>query len=81
MEVISKIGQIIFVVVLIYLWNKYIVKLIIGKVINFHKKNNKQNLNKQPIKFFVKNELNIIKISRFFYWFGGIIIVIGILTE
>ncbi|PCI06845.1 MAG: hypothetical protein COB73_09315 [Flavobacteriaceae bacterium] len=67
MDLISKIGQILLILGIIYLWNKYIVKLIIGKVIGFHKKNNKQNLNKQPMKFFVKNELNIINISIIFY--------------
>ncbi|WP_165734419.1 hypothetical protein [Polaribacter sp. 20A6] len=81
MELISKIGQILFIVVLIYLWNKFIVKLLIGTVVNFHKKNNVKNLNKQPIKFFVKNELKIINMARLFYWFGGIIIIIGIITE
>ncbi|PZW37627.1 hypothetical protein LX95_02872 [Mesonia algae] len=81
MELTSKIGQILFIIVLIYLWNKFIVKLIIGKVVNFHKKNNAKNLNKQPIKFFVENELKIIKIARLIYWFGGIIIIFGIIKE
>ena len=81
MELISKIGQILFIVVLIYLWNKFIVKLLIGTVVNFHKKNNVKNLNKQPIKFFVENELKIINIAKLFYWFGGIIIIVGIITE
>jgi len=81
MDLISKIGQILLILGLIYLWNKYIVELIIGKVIGFHKKNNKQNLNKQPIKFFVENESNIINFGKIFYWFGGIIIILGIITE
>ena len=81
MELISKIGQIIFIIVLVYLWNKLIVKLVIRKVVDFHKKNNVENLNRQPIKFFVENDSNIIKIARFIYWFGGVIIIFGIIRE
>ena len=81
MDLISKIGQILLILGIIYLWNKYIVKLIIEKVIGFHKKNNKKNLNKQPIKFFVENESNIINFGKAFYWFVGIIIILGIINE
>jgi F420-0:gamma-glutamyl ligase-like protein len=81
MDLISKIGQILLILVVIYLWNRYVVKLIIGELIGFHRKNNERNLNKQPIKFFVENELNIINFVKAFYWFGGIIIILGIINE
>ena len=79
MDLISKIGQILLILVLIHLWNRYVVKMIFGDISEFHKKNNKRNLNKQPIKFFVENELIIINFAKAFYWFGGIIIILEII--
>ena len=45
------------------------------------KSNNKNNLDKQPVKFFINNELNIINFAQYFYWFGGIVISLEILLN
>jgi hypothetical protein len=79
MDFLIKVGQIVLILAVIYLWNKYIVKILIHKIIGFQKKNNAENIDKQPIKFFVDNELNIIKFAQYFYWFGALISSLGLL--
>jgi hypothetical protein len=79
MDVLIKIGQVLAIIIVIYLWNKFIIKRLIMKVTDFHRTNNSENTLKQPIKFFVVNELKIIKFAQYFYWFGAIIMSIGIL--
>jgi hypothetical protein len=79
MDLLLKIGKILIILGLIYLWNKYIVKTLIHKVIGFHKRNNTERINKQPIKFLIDNEFKIIKFAQYFYWFGAIIISFQIL--
>jgi len=41
--------------VLIYLWNKFVPNFIVKSGSNFHRKFNKKNLNRQPIKFVLAN--------------------------
>ena len=79
MELITKIGQIFLIIFFVLLWNKYIVTFIVKRVASFHKKYNKKNINKQPIKFVMTNELKIIKFTQYLYWFGAIIISYGII--
>ena len=81
MDFLAKVSQIIMISLVIYLWNKFIITTLIKKVVNFYKKNNANNLNKQPIKFIVNNELIIIKYAQYFYWFGCLLISIGILLN
>ena len=81
MDFLIKIGQVLFLLVVIYLWNRYLITTLIKSVIGFHKRNNAKNISKQPIKFFVDNEKNIIKFGQYFYWFGGILISIDILIH
>ncbi|MGJ8745649.1 hypothetical protein [Polaribacter sp.] len=81
MDFLIKIGQIALILVVIYLWNTFIIKKIIQKVIGYHKKYNSNNIDKQPIKFFVDHELNIIKYAQYFYWLGGLLISLGILLN
>ena len=76
-----KIFPILILFLIIYLWNRFIIKNIIKLLIGFQKKYNTNNLNKQPIKFIVENEKNIYKLASGFYWFGGIIISLGILID
>lgn len=78
-ELISKVSLIVFLLGVIYLWNRFVVKNIIKFVIGFHKRYNSNNVDKQPVKFMVTNEEKIYKIASGFYWFGGVAIVIGIL--
>jgi len=54
--------------VLIYLWNKFVPNFIVKSGSNFHRKFNKKNLNRQPIKFVLANEENIIKFYKSFFW-------------
>jgi hypothetical protein len=79
MDFLIKILQILLLGILIFLWNKFIVTTIVKTIVRFHKKNNANNIDKQPVKFVVDNELNIIKYAQYFYWFGGLIIAIRIL--
>lgn len=81
MDFLAKIWQILLILTIIYFWNKYIPKLLIHNLNKFHKKNNAKNINKQPVKFFIDNELIIIKLAQYFYWFGAIIICISILLN
>ena len=81
MGIVYKILEIFFILLVTFFWNKYVVTFIVSKVANFHKIFNKNNLDKQPIKFLIKNELNIIKVAQYFYWLGAIIIVFEILTN
>lgn len=72
----EKLVIILFLVPIIYLWNKYIVTFSIRFLINFHKKYNKQNLNKVPIKFLIKYEKQTTKAIQVFYSFGAVVIII-----
>jgi hypothetical protein len=79
MDILLKIFKILILLLVIYLWNRIIVKNMIKRLVEFHKKNNVQNLNKQPIKYIIENEMNICNFAAGFYWIGGIIISLGIL--
>ena len=79
MDYLIKIGQILFILFVVFLWNKFIITTIVKKVVGFHK--SKNNLDKQPVKFFINNELNIINFAQYFYWFGGIVISLEILLN
>ena len=81
MDYLIKIGQILFILFVVFLWNKFMITTIVKKVVGFHKSNNKNNLDKQPVKFFINNELNIINFAQYFYWFGGIVISLEILLN
>lgn len=71
MTVLSKIGQVLLLFVFIYLWNRFIVKMIYRKVVGFHER---KNLDKHPIKYLAQNELKMIKVFSGFYWICGIMI-------
>lgn len=81
MDFLSKIIQIVFTLLVIYLWNKYPVKILIETVVKYHKRNNINITSKQQIKFIVNNEQKIIKYAQYFYWLGGIIICLLILIN
>lgn len=81
MEILNKVWLILSVVVLIYLWNTYIIPFIVKFVVRYHKRNKSSNLHRNPIKFFVENEAKIIKYLAGFYWFGAFIITVGILIR
>lgn len=70
---------IVFSLIVVYLWNKFIVKNFIHHVIKinggFDKKDNKSG----PLKFMVKNEKSIYYALASFYWIGAIIGLIMIL--
>lgn len=68
MEFLSKIASLLFSLFLLFLWNKFVVPFLVKLITGFHKRNNKQNLNRQPIKFVIENELNIIRFIQVFYW-------------
>ena len=54
--ILAKIINIILIIFLIYIWNKYVVTHIVKLVNGFHKRNNVANLTRQPIKFAIENE-------------------------
>ncbi len=74
MDLLAKIGQVLLILSLIYLWNKFIIKTLIQHLVGFHKRNNPENINKLPLKLLIENEFKIIKFAQYFYWFGGVII-------
>ncbi len=75
----KKILLLAFCFIVIWIWNKYIPEHIVKSVGNFHRKFNKNNLDKQPIKFALENEENFIKFAKAFYWLGYLIISYGVL--
>ena len=77
MEFLSKIASLLFILFLLFLWNKFVVPFLVKLITSFHKRNNKQNLNRQPIKFVIENELKIIRFIQVFYWIGGILLLIS----
>ena len=79
MTIFEKIGQVLLIFAVIAIWNRFIPKWLIGKVVRFHKNHNAKNLQKQPIKFFLEHEADLIRIIKAFYWFGFAIIALGIL--
>ena len=79
MEFLNVLLTLLFLFIVIYLWNKYVVEFVINRAEKFHKEYNFNNLNKQPIKFFIQNKNAIIKFVKAFYWIGFVIISIMIL--
>ena len=73
MDLLAKTGQVLMIVILIYLWNKYIVTKVIQGMVKFYKRNVVLDKN-LAIKFFIKNDNNFINFGKYFYWFGGAII-------
>lgn len=74
MVVVNKLTLILFLFIVIYFWNRFAVPYITNRPISFHRKNNFDNIDRQPIKFFINNADKIIKIKRIFYWIGFVII-------
>lgn len=68
-------------IILIFLWNKYIVPLVIGVLVNFHRTYNSKNIYRQPIKFVIDYQSQIIFVMRVFYWLACALIVYGILRS
>lgn len=81
MEFLNKLLTILILFVVIFFWNKYVVEFIFNRPGKFHKKHNANNLDKQPIKFYLKNKNVIIKFAKGFYWIGFIILTMMILTN
>ena len=81
MEILFKVIKILSLFGIIYLWNHFIVSNMIKSLVRFHKKNNQENLNKQPTKFLVQNEKGIINFAFGFYWVGAFIMVYGIIFD
>jgi len=80
MEISFKIFTIIFIFLMIYLMNRFVVKNMIKLVIGFHKKYNANNIEKQPIKFLIENENYIYYFFAGFYWFGGVTIALSFIS-
>lgn len=81
MTFIEKILKVLMILVVIYLWNRFIIKTMLKNFIALNKRRNEQNTYKQPINFLVENEVNIIKYAQYFYWFGGILSSISLLVN
>ena len=81
MTIIEKLSTILFIILIVYLWNKFITPLIINRLVTFHKKHNSKNLGRQPIKFVVQNEASIIKIISISYWLAATLIIFGIIKD
>ena len=79
MEFLNKLITILIFFIVIFFWNKYIVEYIFNRPEKFHKKYNEENLNKQPIKFYLENKNNLIKFAKWFYWIGFVYLSIMVL--
>jgi hypothetical protein len=75
----TSIAQIIVVIGIVYLVNRFLVPYVFNILIGFHEKYNSKNLNRQPIKFVMENKAKLIKGFSIFYWVAGAIIIYGIL--
>ena len=64
------------IIIFIYLWNHFLIPFMIGTVVKFHKRHNKENLNKQPVKFLIQNESKIVFVYQSFFWIGAILGVV-----
>lgn len=67
---------VIFALVVVYLWNKFIVKNLIHQVIKINGGFDEQRNNSGPMKFMVKNEKYIYYAFASFYWIGAIFVSI-----
>ena len=76
---ISKLLQVLFLLIFIYLWNRFVVRFMIKALVGFHKRNNQKNANRQPIKFLIENEESIYIVYASFFWFGAVVLSYGIL--
>lgn len=81
MAFLTKFLTILILFIVVFFWNKYIVEYNLNRLVKFHKNNNADNLDKQPIKFYIQNKTAIIKFAKGFYWFGFVVIAIMILID
>lgn len=81
MEILHKILEVLFIFIIVFIINKYAVKWMIDSLVNFHKRNNQENLNKHPIKFLIQNQKQIYIIFCSFYWFSALMISYRILFK
>jgi len=81
MEFLIKFKDVLLLLGFIYVWNRYLIKHMIKSVVDFHKKNNSKNLDKQPTKFLIQNEKNVHIVYSAFFWFGALVISYGILFD
>lgn len=81
MEFLNKLLTILILFVVVFFWNKYIVEYNLNSLVKFHENNNADNLDKQPIKFYIQNKTAILRFAKGFYWFGFVIITIMILID
>lgn len=81
MEFLNKLLTIVILFVVVFFWNKYIVEFNLNRLDKFHKNYNVDNLDKQPIKFYIQNKTTILRFAKGFYWFGFVVITIMILID
>lgn len=81
MAFLTKFLTILILFIVVFFWNKYIVEYNLNRLVKFHKNNNADNLDKQPIKFYIQNKTAILRFAKGFYWFGFVIITIMILID
>lgn len=81
MEFLNLFFTLLFLSIVIFFWNKYVIEFMINRLEKFHKNHNVTNLDKQPIKFFIQNKHQIIKFAKAFYWIAFIFISIMLVTN
>ncbi len=77
MSLLYKFGVAVVIIGFIYLWNRFVIRTMIKLLIGFHRKYNSSNLERQPIRFFVNNEDQIVRFFEGFFWIGGAVAVFG----
>lgn len=81
MDLLFKILKILSLFLVVYLWNRFIIKNMLRGLVRFHKKNNAKNIDKQPIKFLIQKENKIYNFAAGFYWVGIVLFAMLILLN
>ena len=81
MEILVKIILIVFLFIIIYVWNRFVPSFLIKSGTSFHKTYNQKNLTKQPVKFVITYEDKIIMLFKSFYWIAFLAFVYLIITN
>lgn len=76
MKFLSQIAVVLFFLGIIYCWNRFVIAKMVRYVVHVNKKKNPNKLDQQPLKFLIENEEKVILYGQGFYWVGGIVMIL-----
>jgi uncharacterized membrane protein SpoIIM required for sporulation len=50
----------------------------VDSIVEFHQKNNETNVGRQPIKFFIVNQINLKQVATIIWFLGSVLMLYGI---